>query len=180
MSFKLAHQFVARWEGGFVDDPHDRGGATKWGVTIRTLLAKGLDLNGDGVVNRKDIVDMTPNQALEIYRRDYWLKVKGDSLPLPLALIVYDCAVNQGVRRASTILQKSAKAIPDGRIGPKTLVAVQSKWGRDHRWMLNEFCARRAVHYSSLSQITRYGLGWFRRLFDAHANAIYRDEFEKG
>lgn len=172
MSFEKAHEFVAKWEGGFVDDRHDPGGATKWGITIRTLIAKGLDLNNDGVVNRKDILDMTPDQALEIYRQDYWIKAACPLLPYPLALVVYDCAVNQGVHRSARILQMSVRAKADGIIGRRTLAAVGAAWARDSDALLGEFCARRAVHYSSLSLVVRYGLGWFRRLFDVHRASL--------
>ncbi len=171
MSFKHAHAFVAKWEGGFVDDPHDRGGVTKWGITIRTLIAKGLDLNNDGVVNRRDILDMTPEQALKIYEHDYWIAAACPRLPPALALPVYDCAVNQGVSRAARILQASVGAKADGIIGRRTLAAVAKAWTRDATGLIDEFCARRAVHYSRLSQVVRYGLGWYRRLFAAHGAA---------
>ncbi len=172
MSFDTAMAFVARWEGGFVDDPQDRGGVTKWGITIRTLIAKGLDLNNDGVVNRKDIIDMTTGQARNIYKQDYWIAAACPRLPDPLALLQFDCSVNQGVGRASRILQKSARTKVDGIIGPGTLAAVNRAWAKNPTRLLGEYCARRAVHYSSLSQIVRYGLGWFRRLFDAHGAAL--------
>lgn len=180
MSFRAAHAFVAHWEGGFVDDPHDRGGVTKWGITIRTLIAKGLDLNGDGVVNRKDIRDMTPEQARNIYRRDYWVGAACPRLPWPLSLPVYDCAVNQGVSRATRILQKSVRVRVDGIIGPKTLAAVERAWSRNPKWLLREVCARRAVHYSSLAQVVRYGLGWFRRLLDAYGTALEYHRYKEG
>ncbi len=172
MSFETSHAFVQKWEGGFVDDQFDPGGVTKWGVTIRTLLAKGLDLNNDGVIDRRDIIDMTPDQALDIYRRDYWVAAACPRLPPALALVVYDCAVNQGVGRASRILQKSIGVKVDGIVGKLTIAAVNRKWASDPDRLLGEFCARRAVHYSSLALVIRYGLGWFRRLFDAHKTAL--------
>ncbi len=170
--FEDAHSFVARWEGGFVDDSLDPGGVTKWGITIKTLLAKGLDLNSDGIINRKDIIDMKPEQALAIYKKDYWIASACPTLPKPVALIHYDCAVNQGVGRACRILQKSVRAKVDGKIGPMTLNAVKRTWKAKPEMFLVEYCARRTVHYSSLSIVVRFGLGWFRRLFDAHRTAI--------
>lgn len=167
--FERAHEFVARWEGGFVDDPQDPGGATKWGITIRTLIAKGLDLNNDGAVNRKDIHDMTPEQALSIYRIDYWERARCPELPFPVALVHYDAAVNQGVSRAVRFLQQAVRVRVDGVIGPVTLAAVRRA---EVRGLVTEYCARRAVHYSSLAIVTRFGLGWFRRLFDAQAEAL--------
>ncbi|MEL6424855.1 MAG: glycosyl hydrolase 108 family protein, partial [Pseudomonadota bacterium] len=46
---------ILRREGGFVDDPDDPGGATKHGVTVHTMRRLGLDLNGDGGVDRADV-----------------------------------------------------------------------------------------------------------------------------
>lgn len=172
-AFLAADDFVAGWEGGLVDDPHDRGGITKWGMSLRALAAKGLDLNNDGAVNRRDILEMTQAQKREIFYRDYWRAAKCHLLPAPLALIHYDCAINQGTGRAPRILQASAGAKVDGAIGPKTLAAVERAWARDPAGLLVEYAARRAVHYSSLAQIARYGLGWFRRLFDAHRAALH-------
>lgn len=172
MSFDAALAFTEGWEGGWVDDPHDRGGVTKWGITLRTLIAKGLDLNNDGVVNRRDIRDMTKAQMREIYEREYWIAAACPRLPAPLALLQFECSVNQGVGRAARILQKSVRAKADGIIGPLTLAAVDRTWAHNPTRLLGEYGARRAVHYSSLAQLARYGLGWFRRLFDAHGAAL--------
>ena len=171
MKFETAMAFVEGWEGRRVDDPRDPGGLTDRGISLRMLIARGLDLNGDGVVNRKDILDLTRFQAHEIYHRDYWVGAACPRLPSPLALVQFECAVNQGVGRAARILQKSVGAKVDGLIGKRTLAAVERKWARDPAWLLAEYCARRAVHYSSLSNVVRYGLGWFRRLFSAHGEA---------
>ncbi len=170
--FTTAMAFVELWEGGLVDDPHDAGGITKFGITLRTLLSKALDLNNDGVVDRRDILDLTREQAQGIYYRDYWVAAACPRLPDPLALVVFDCAVNQGVGRATRILQRSVQVTADGIIGARTLAAVQVRWSSRPRELISEFCARRARHYSSLSQVIRYGLGWFRRLFAAQATAL--------
>ena len=170
--FERAHEFVELWEGGFVDDPQDPGGVTKWGITIRTIIAKGLDFNGDGVINRQDILDMKPEQARRVYFTDYWLASRCNDLPFPLAALVYDTAVNQGVSRAKRILQAAVRVKVDGQVGPQTMGAVATEWNKRPEILLREFCARRAVHYSSLSIVVRFGLGWFRRLFAAHANAL--------
>ncbi len=172
MDFATAHAIVARWEGGLVDDPHDRGGLTRWGISLRMLIGRGLDLNNDGVVNRRDIRDMTAEQAVKIYHRDYWVAAACPALPHALRLPVYDCAVNQGVGRATRLLQRAVRTTPDGIIGPKTLRAVNLAYQRSAPALISEFCARRAVHYSGLSQVVRYGLGWFRRLFDIHRWAL--------
>lgn len=174
--FKDAHKIVRKWEGGFVDDPHDRGGVTKWGVSLRALVAYGLDLNGDGAVNRYDIKDMTPEQAEDVYYREYWMAVNCDKLPNGVAHMHHDAAVNQGPGRAARFLQRAVGAKADGRIGPRTLAAVERKAPGD---IVREYAARRMVHYGSLSQFVRYGLGWSRRLADVTIDAAQRVERTK-
>lgn len=165
--FSHAMEFVEGWEGGWSNDAADPGGLTKWGVTIRTVLARALDFNGDGRINADDLRDMTKAQARALYKSDYWDAAACNKLPGPLALLVFDGAVNQGVGRATRILQATVGAKPDGDIGPKTHAAIVDKWFADPKGVLREYCVRRALHYTSLSIFVRFGRGWFRRLFDA-------------
>ena len=67
---EIAEQIVAR-EGGFVNDPDDPGGATKYGVTIGTMRRLGLDLTGDGAVGVADVRALSREQAVEIFIRHY-------------------------------------------------------------------------------------------------------------
>ena len=59
---EIASVIVAR-EGGFVNDPDDPGGATKFGVTIHTMRRLGLDLTGDGAVDVADVRRLSRAQA---------------------------------------------------------------------------------------------------------------------
>ena len=167
--FGPALAFVLRWEGGLVDDPRDRGGLTRWGVSLRAVLGKALDFNRDGRVDRRDILEMTEAQMRGFYREHYWQAVRCEELPDGVALAVFDCAVNQGPGRAARLLQRAAGVGVDGAIGPITLGAVRAAAPAE---LLRDFMARRALHYSSLSQIAVYGFGWFRRLFDCHGAAV--------
>ncbi|MEC8572564.1 MAG: glycosyl hydrolase 108 family protein, partial [Pseudomonadota bacterium] len=54
----IAEDIITR-EGGYVDDPDDPGGATKYGVTLATLRRLGLDLTGDGQVDRRDVASVS-------------------------------------------------------------------------------------------------------------------------
>ena len=58
----IASEIVAR-EGGFVDDPDDPGGATKYGVTLSTLKRLGIDLTRDGHIDRADLKQLGAKQA---------------------------------------------------------------------------------------------------------------------
>lgn len=155
-AFERAHAFVAKWEGGWVDDEYDPGGETRYGISQRAY--PDLDLS-----------TLTREQAKAIYERDYWRSAKCDKLPEGLALLHFDCAVNQGVGRAALFLQQALGVTADGIIGPVTLGSVENA---DLPAVITEYCARRGRHYGNLSTFNRFGLGWMRRLFDVHAEAL--------
>ena len=91
-------------EGGLSDHPQDPGGLTKYGISRRAYP----DL---------DIRRLTMDDAIELYRRDYWNPVHGTDLPPPLALLLFDAAVNQGAGTAVRLLQKAVGVTEDGNFG---------------------------------------------------------------
>jgi lysozyme family protein len=99
--------------------------------------------------------------AAEIYRRDFWTPLRGDELPLPLALVVFDAAVNAGPRRAITWLQQAAGQTADGILGPATLAALKSG---DALQLAREALVRRLDSSSRLPTWPTFGLGWSRRV----------------
>lgn len=128
---KIATEIVRR-EGGFVNDPDDPGGATKYGVTIHTMRRLGLDKTGDGRVNVADVRALTRADAVEIFKRHYYHQPQIDKLPQVLRASVFDMYVNAG-SNAVKILQRLVTrmgfpATADGVIGPKTLVAVEAAY----------------------------------------------------
>lgn len=128
MSFQSAFDMVIGAEGGYVNDPQDPGGETKFGISKRAYPTL-------------DIASLTLEQAKDIYLRDYWGPAGcAAQMNDAMALLIFDCAVNQGVSRA--------KRIADTAHDP---VAFQ---------------AERALHYASLPTFDHYGRGWMRRLFE--------------
>jgi lysozyme family protein len=119
----IADQIVAR-EGGFVDDPDDPGGATKHGVTIHTMRRLGLDLDGDGDVDRDDVRRVTPDRARDIFLAHYFEAPGLAGLPEALQATVFDMYVNAGsnaVRLLQRLLCDMGFDIAvDGVIGPQT------------------------------------------------------------
>ena len=91
-NFAVAVGFVLAHEGGYINDPADPGGETKYGISKRAYP-------------RVDIKNLTKAQARDIYYRDYWKRVDGDNLPAGLDLAVFDTAVNCGVSVARSFLQ---------------------------------------------------------------------------
>lgn len=125
---QIATEIVAR-EGGFVDDPDDPGGATKYGVTIHTMRKLGLDLSGDGVVDSFDVRMLSKSQAVELFARHYFEKPRLDLLPVELQASVFDMYVNAG-NQAVKILQRllgemGFGVVVDGLVGPKTALACR-------------------------------------------------------
>ena len=155
-NFESALQSVLKWEGGYVDNPDDPGGETKFGISKRAYP----DL---------DISSLTKEKAAKIYRRDYWEACGCDELPSGLDLMVFDCAVNQGPDFAVRTLQRAVGASVDGIVGPETLEAANST---DFNSKLCEYVAQRGEHYGSLPTFEEFGLGWMRRLADMQERAV--------
>lgn len=146
MSFDFALNIVLRHEGGYVNHPSDPGGETNFGISRRSYP-------------ELDIKNLTREQAGEIYRRDYWDKIKGDSLPLMLAIFAFDTAVNMGVSKASRMLQEAAGVAQDGVIGPKTLKACQ----KTPQSVLERMATARILRYTQLHNFDVFGRGWIAR-----------------
>ena len=143
---------VLEHEGGYVNDPKDLGGETKYGITKRFYP----DI---------DIKNLTIEQAKEIYKKDYWDRNKVESLPQNLWHIYFDMCVNMGKRTAVKVLQRAAvnkgKNIEvDGGLGPMTIGALKGV-------ELDRVRAFRVKYYVDLitakPEQEKFYLGWFRR-----------------
>jgi len=133
--FEEAVETILRHEGGYVNHPNDPGGATNYGVSLRFL--RGLDglegdFDGDGDVDANDILKMTKEDAIAIYKKHWWDKFGYERLDdQRLATKVFDMAVNMGAPRAHKLLQQALgrRGFPvtvDGMLGPKTVEACNS------------------------------------------------------
>lgn len=168
-AFVRSLYFALQWEGGYSDDPFDPGGATQLGVTIGTLKRWWRFLKRDRTPTPEDVKKLTPEEAHKIYHVWYWTPCRCEDMPPAIGLPVMDCAINQGPGRAPRLLQKTLGVKVDGIIGSKTLAAIHDA---DLKGLIRDFMARRAVHYSSLPTILRFGYGWFRRIFAAQQAAL--------
>ena len=150
--FKEIIKKVLEHEGGYVNDPKDLGGETKYGITKRFYP----DI---------DIKNLTIEQATDIYKSDYWDKNKVESLPQNLWHIYFDMCVNMGKRTAVKVLQRAAvnkgrKIEVDGGLGPMTIGALKGV-------ELDRVRAFRVKYYVDLitarPEQEKFFLGWFRR-----------------
>ena len=148
-AFDTAVTAVLSYEDGYANVPNDPGGETNWGISKRAYP-------------HLDIRALTRDQAIQIYRRDYWDALGCDRFPPVIAIALFDSAVNQGPVEAVRILQRALGVTVDGVIGPQTLDAARRANGQA---LLADFLADRAVQYAGLATFPRYGQGWMRRLF---------------
>ncbi|SLN39003.1 putative Peptidoglycan domain protein [Falsiruegeria litorea R37] len=120
---QIAEEIVAR-EGGYVNDPDDPGGATKFGVTIHTMRRLGMDLTGDGRVSVADVKALSRTQAVEIFVDHYFNRPRINRLPKIIQPSVFDMYVNAGgnaVKILQRLLRDMGFAVSvDGALGPQT------------------------------------------------------------
>ncbi|MDZ7909358.1 MAG: holin-associated N-acetylmuramidase [Gemmobacter sp.] len=150
----IAAEIVAR-EGGYVNDPADPGGATKYGVTIHSMRRLGLDLDGNGRVNTADVRRLTRAQAVEIFLRDYYEKPGIAGLPEAVQPPVFDMQVNAGAN-AVKILQRMLTQlgwplVDDGMIGPKTRAAADQAEAALEGGLADEYGSARRDYYYALA-----------------------------
>ena len=154
--FEKAIDKVLINEGGYVDDPNDKGGETKYGISKRSYPSV-------------DIKNLTTDEAKAIYKLDYWDRVKGDEIRSDLiAFELFDTAVNMGVRTASKLIQGCVGVHPDGIIGNKTLEAINST---DEELLLLRFKLAKVARYAYITKKRpanrKFLLGWINRTLGA-------------
>lgn len=155
MTFADAVALILEHEGGWVNDPADPGGETRYGLSRRSYP----DM---------DFASLTPKAAAEIYRRDYWDPLRCGDMPPAVALMVFDCAVNQGAFFAATAVQQAAGVGADGKIGPRTLTAISASPDA----VLDDLMARRLIRYLDTGNFDRFGKGWIRRAVKTYRKAV--------
>jgi len=159
-NFDASFARIIKSEGGYVNDPADRGGETNLGVTIG---AWGAYLNR--AIQPGEMKALTVDTVKPFYRSMYWDKVKGDDLPVGVDYCIFDFAVNAGVGRAAKFLQRAVGALDDGAIGPGTLALVaKTTPGK----LLENFAEQKEAFYNSLAEKNptqkKFLKGWMARV----------------
>lgn len=101
--FKKALKFVLEREGGYINNPNDKGGATNKGITQNTYNAY-LKSKGQSI---KDVRNITNVEVEDIYYTRYWLSAGCDKMSAKFAVLCFDTAVNMGVSRVKPFLQEA-------------------------------------------------------------------------
>lgn len=171
--FEAALARVLALEGGYVNDPADRGGETRYGITAATARRHGYP---------GDMTGLPLETARAIYRAEYWAPLRLDAVAArhaPLAGRLFDIAVHLGpgtagqfLQRALNLLNRGRRLFPDlavdGRIGPATLAALDALGPRDPPLLERLLWAYQARRYLEIIEHDpaqeRFTRGWFARL----------------
>ena len=157
-------QAILHHEGGYVNHPKDPGGETNLGVTKRVYEEWG---------GTKDMKDLLVEDVAPIYKKNYWDKIKADSLPSGLDLCVFDFGVNAGPGRAAKYLQGQIGTMADGGIGPNTLAKLEEylKFTSIEQ-AIKTYQESRQDYYEQLSTFSSFGRGWTRRVQETTKMAL--------
>ncbi len=149
-------------EGGskFTNDPDDSGGPTKYGITLATLSEyRGYKCSID------DVKNMSEAEAIAIYKKNYWDKLKGDLLPYSISYTMFNYGVNRGIGNAVKLAQEVLGLAVDGVLGPNTLNAIK---GTNLNTFISKYLAGAQEAYRELAsrreKDKKYLKGWLNRV----------------
>lgn len=161
-NYKTCLATILKYEGGYVNNPRDPGGATNKGVTQKVYDSwrkkQGLPT--------QTVKNISQTEVESIYKNNYWDVVKGDDLPSGLDLAVFDYAVNSGPGRATKQLQKILSVPQTGIMNATTVDAAKKN---PNAWAA--LCAERLAFMKSLNTWSTFGRGWETRVNDVRKKA---------
>jgi lysozyme family protein len=135
--YLLAIAFILKNEGGLSQNPHDKGGITNFGISLRFLKSLSPEtLKSYGIfgeINEQTIIELKQYQASDIYHGEFWSHAPFEKIGnQEVANFVFDMAINMGISPAIKCLQralwsvrKRRDLVDDGILGEKTLSAIQ-------------------------------------------------------
>jgi len=146
------------FEGGYGNDPVDPGGETNFGISKAAY--PDVDIRG-----------LTREEAIAIYKRDYWERPRISELPDSISGKVFDMGVNMGSGTAIRLFQQvlnelnvKPTLVEDGRIGPATIAACSQVTSVN---VLARYRSILAEHYMAIIRrnpaMARFQRGWLRR-----------------
>ena len=129
-NFEKSIDFVLKWEGG---ETYDTGGHTKFGISKNAHP----DI---------DIVNLTLEQAKDIYKKEYWDKCECDEMSFPEDIVIFDSAVNLGTNKVMS-------------------------WFEEIQHDYRNYLLLRIQHYTTLAQSPKYQpyfRGWMNRVMELY------------
>lgn len=170
-NWERSFNLVISHEGGFSDDPRDKGNKLKDGRPGSTMLGC-TQQNWENFIGKKVTHDemrrLTKEDVKPLYKKNYWDAVMGDVLCAGLDYAAFDFAINAGPTASRKLIQKSLSINSDGVFGPMTLKAIKDSNGAD---LIEKFSKEKESHYRSLSDFNIYGKGWLKRVADVKTTA---------
>ena len=127
--FLKAVKVIFKNEGGYVNNPCDKGGKTNMGITCSTLNTAVKNK----ITNITNVKNLTRDVCEDIYYQMYWIPSKAEDMLSPIDLIQFDIAVNSGIKNANILIQKTIntilnknKLIVDGILGKQSFLHLNS------------------------------------------------------
>ena len=163
---KILSPFILSFEGGFVNDPDDMGGATNKGVTLATWRKVGYDKDGDGDIDIQYLKLISDEEAVNaVLKPHYWNRWKADNIESQsLANILVDWVWGSG-KHGIVIPQRMLGVEQDGIVGPKTLAALNAT---NHKEFFEMVKAERELFFHRIVAVRpsqkKFLKGWLRRL----------------
>ena len=156
---------ILKWEGGFVNDPADPGGATNMGVTISTWRQVGYDKTGDGLITAADIKLLTVTDVEMVLRLFYWNRWKADQIQnQSVAEILVDWVWASGLW-GIIIPQHILEIIPVGHVGPLTISYLNNTdQAKFHATVFQARLDFIDTICTKNSKLLRFREGWLNRL----------------
>lgn len=124
--FKIALEFVLKWEGGYVNNSNDLGGATNKGITQYTYDNWKKNRNEQ----TKNVRYITDKEVEEIYYKNYWLNTDCPQMSPKFAVLAFDTAINMGQARVKQFLKVAQWKYPEKFIEARKQKYIEfSKYG---------------------------------------------------
>jgi len=149
--FDISFKKTMNFEGGYVNDPDDRGGETKYGISKKSFP----NLN---------IRELTLNEAKDLYRNNYWDKIEGNFIHnQELADLLFDTAVNIGLTGSVKMLQRILGINDDGIVGSITLKHINQY--KESECLADRYRLARIKYYYDITnkKNKKFFYGWIRR-----------------
>jgi lysozyme family protein len=135
-------------EGGYVNDPTDPGGETKWGISKRSYP-------------NLSISELTRDDAITIYNKDFWEPSHAEDLSEGAGYQLLDSAINSGISQSIRFMQRAIGVADDGVFGPHTLEVFRKTSETD---VIMRFNAERLDFMRKLKGWPKFGSGWAGRI----------------
>lgn len=115
--FNIAMQTVLRHEGGLTNNKNDKGSWTKYGISLRYLILENKDINGDGKIDKNDVIHLTKTDADAIYYKDWYLKHHYNLIKEQTILTdILDMSINSGASQCHKLVTRALNQFVVGDI----------------------------------------------------------------